>query len=204
MYLRRKVYKRLLEWKAESSMTLEVTGARQVGKTYIIKKFAEETFRKAIYINMLADSGNEFLECIKKARQWEPGQERPQKPLHQALAFYDKEFTDTEDTVVIIDEIQESAVVYNLIREFTRDFHARFIVTGSYLGRVLNKEFKLSAGDLTSIRIETLTFEEFMVAIGKEDLYQRLDMYGKSDVQTMRKRRRLTKFIVRLAGIRQL
>ena len=183
MYLKRKVYDRLVAWKEESQMTLEVTGARQVGKTYIINKFAEENFRKVIYINMLADSGNEFLECIKKARQWEPGQDRPQKPLHQALLFYDKGFTDEEDTVVIIDEIQESSTVYNLIREFTRSFHCRFIVTGSYLGRVLNKEFKLSAGDLTSIRVETLTFEEFMDALGLEEVYKHLGMYGDSDAE---------------------
>lgn len=183
MYLKRKVYERLVAWKEENQMTLEVTGARQAGKTYIINKFAEENFRKVIYINMLADSGNEFLECIKKARQWEPGQDRPRKPLHQALLFYDKGFADEEDTVVIIDEIQESSTVYNLIREFTRSFHCRFIVTGSYLGRVLNREFKLSAGDLTSIRIETLTFEEFMDALGLDEVYKRLGLYGDSDVK---------------------
>lgn len=182
IYLRRSVYGRLLRWKKESCLTLEVTGSRQVGKTYIVRKFAEETFQKVIYINMLETSGDEFLSCIRKARQWEPGRERPQKPIHQAFFFYDKGFTDTGETVVIIDEIQESPVVYNLIREFTRDFCCRFIVIESYPGKVLDKEYKLAAGDLTSIRIETLTFEEFMDAIGKEALYQRLDLYGKSDV----------------------
>lgn len=181
MYLKRKVYDRLLAWKEKSRLTLEVTGARQVGKTYIIRKFAEDNFCKVIYINMLEDSGNEFLECLKKARQWEPGQDRPEKPLHQAFLFYDKAFVDEESTVVIVDEIQESSTVYNLIREFTRSFQCRFIVTGSYLGRVLNKEFKLSAGDLTSIRIETLTFEEFMGAFGLEETYKRLEMYGDSE-----------------------
>lgn len=200
MYLKRKVYNRLVAWKEKSQMTLEVTGARQVGKTYIINKFAEENFRKVIYINMLADSGNEFLECIKKARQWEPGQDRPSKPLHQALLFYDREFTDEEDTVVIIDEIQESSTVYNLIREFTRSFRSRFIVTGSYLGRVLNREFKLSAGDLTSIRIETLTFEEFMDALGLEDVYKRLSMYGDSDAEDYAKAEKAYEVYCQIGG----
>lgn len=200
MYLKRKVYNRLVAWKEKSQMTLEVTGARQVGKTYIINKFAEENFRKVIYINMLADSGNEFLECIKKARQWEPGQARPSKPLHQALLFYDREFTDEEDTVVIIDEIQESSTVYNLIREFTRSFRSRFIVTGSYLGRVLNREFKLSAGDLTSIRIETLTFEEFMDALGLEDVYKRLSMYGDSDAEDYAKAEKAYEVYCQIGG----
>jgi len=200
MYLKRKVYDRLVDWKEKSRLTLEVTGARQVGKTYIIRKFAEENFRKVIYINMLEDSGNEFLECLKKARQWEPGQDRPKKPLHQAFLFYDKGFVDEESTVVIVDEIQESATVYNLIREFTRSFRCRFIVTGSYLGRVLNKEFKLSAGDLTSIRIETLTFEEFMSALGLEEIYKRLGMYGDSEPEDYEKAEKAYEIYCQIGG----
>lgn len=181
MYLKRKVYDKLLDWKDNSTLTLEATGARQVGKTYIIRKFAKENFKTVIYINMLEDSGMEFLECLKVARKWEPGAERPQQPIHNALSLYSKEFADTLDTVVIIDEIQESADVYNLIREFTRKFNCRFIVTGSYLGRTMNMEFKMSAGDLTSLRIETLSFEEFADAYGKAAIYDRMELNGIND-----------------------
>ena len=75
-------------------------------------------------------------------------------------------------------QIQESPTVYNLIREFTRNFHCRFIVTGSYLGRTLNTEFKLSAGDLKSLRIETLDFEEFTEAFGLHEAYEGMGLYG--------------------------
>lgn len=183
MYLKRRVYDRLFAWKRESSLTLEVTGARQVGKTYIINKFADENFKKKIYINMQEDSGEEFLACLKSARSWEPGQVRPEKPIHQAFSLYDKNFTDDTETVIIIDEIQESPVVYNLIREFTRNFQSKFIVTGSYLGRILNSEFKISAGDLTSIRVETLTFEEFAEAFGEGRAFEVADLYGNSEPQ---------------------
>ena len=185
MYLKRKVYEKLLEWRRESSLTLEVSGARQVGKTYIINKFADNEFQKKIYINMLAESGTVFLACLKKARQWEPGQDRPEKPLHAALQLYDKTFADDENTVVIIDEIQESAEVYNLIREFTRDFKSRFIVTGSYLGRILSPDFKMSAGDLTAVRIETLTFEEFMEAMGLGELLAKHQFIGSGDCDSV-------------------
>lgn len=178
MYLKRKIYQNLLSWKAESNLTLEVTGARQVGKTYIIQKFAKENFDAAVYINMLEASGQEFLKCIQKANEWEPGTERPKQPLHKALSLYEPSFQDREETVIIIDEIQESPTVYNLIREFTRNFHCRFIVTGSYLGRTLNTEFKLSAGDLKSLRIETLDFEEFTEAFGLHETYAEMGLYG--------------------------
>ena len=105
MYLKRKIYDKLLIWKRESRLTLEVTGARQAGKTYIIRKFAEENFRHAVYINMLEDSGNEFLECLRTARKWEPGTERPDQPIHRAFSLYSRDFQDDLETVVVIDEI---------------------------------------------------------------------------------------------------
>ncbi|MCM1221797.1 MAG: AAA family ATPase [Lachnospiraceae bacterium] len=178
MYLKRKIYQKLLSWKEESRLTLEVTGARQVGKTYIIRKFADENFAYVVYINMLEASGQEFLDCIRTAAEWKPGTERPEQPLHEAFSLYTADFRDTEETVVIIDEIQESPTAYNLIREFTRNFRCRFIVTGSYLGRTLNAEFKMSAGDLKSLRIETLDFEEFTDAFGLHDTYENMELYG--------------------------
>lgn len=187
MYLKRKIYKKLLSWKEESDLTLEVTGARQVGKTYIIKKFAEENFADVVYINMLEASGQEFLVCIQEAKTWKPGTERPSQPLHKALSLYESAFRDTEETVVIIDEIQESTDVYNLIREFTRNFNCRFIVTGSYLGRTLNTEFKLSAGDLKSLRIETLDFEEFTEAFGMHEAYREMELYGTAHLEEWNK-----------------
>ena len=171
MYLKRTVYEQLLEWKNDNShSTLEVSGARQVGKTYIINKFADENFRKKIYINLFEESGQQFMQCYQQATAWEPGTKRPEHPLHDVFALYDVDFEDTEDTVIIIDEIQESAKVYNRIREFTRQFKAHFIVTGSYLGKIYEPEFRYSSGDLTSLPIYPLSFEEFLQAYD-EGLY---------------------------------
>lgn len=169
MYLKRTIYDRLLEWKNDTSRsTLEINGARQVGKTYIINKFADENFEHKIYINLFDLSGKQFMECYRKATEWTPGSERPESPLHDAFRFYDKTFKDEENTVIIIDEIQESAEIYNRIREFTRQFKAHFIITGSYLGRVLEPEFKYASGDITKLRIYTLSFEEFLEALDGE------------------------------------
>ena len=173
MDIKRQIYQRLIQWKEKSShTTLEVNGARQVGKTYIIKKFTAEYFRHVIYINLFELSGKQFMECYHKANSWEPGQgPRPQNPLHDAFKLFDEDFADTEDTVIIIDEIQESAEVYNRIREFTRQFQCRFIVTGSYLGRIYEPEFRYSSGDVTRLTIYTLSYEEFLEA-GDPELFQ--------------------------------
>lgn len=178
MYIKRQVYDKLIQWKNDGSRTtLEVNGARQVGKTYIIDKFANENFKHVIYINLFELSGEQFVACYRKTMDWQPGQGvRPLSPLHDAFKLFDEDFSDDEDTVVIIDEIQESAEIYNRIREFTRQFRCRFIVTGSYLGRIYEPEFRYSSGDVTKLQIYTLSYEEFLEAIDAELFQKYLDI----------------------------
>lgn len=110
------------------------------------------------------------------------------KWIHNMLTAYDSKFSDNEDTVVIIDEIQESATVYSLIRNFSRDFKAHFIVTGSYLGKTVDKEFFKSAGDVESLTLYPLSFEEFLMARGKAVSYSNIDLFGgssKSDYEDL-------------------
>lgn len=165
MYLKRTVYDQLLDWKNNPiRSTLEINGSRQVGKTYIINKFADENYKHKIYINLFDHSGKDFLKCYKQTSEWIPGTPRPEHPLHDAFQLFDASFEDNDDTVIIFDEIQESAELFNCIREFTRHFQARFIVTRSYLGRVLEPDFRFSSGDVTSLRIFTLSFQEFLEA----------------------------------------
>lgn len=178
-YLKRNVYEQLLLWKkSEHHATLEVSGARQVGKTYIVNKFADEQYRRKIYINLLDFTGELFLERYRELRNEMLHGLQCTNPVYELIKRAYPDFVDSSDTVVIIDEIQESADIYNRIREFTRELKSDFIITGSYLGRILNKEFKYSAGDLDFLEIHTLDFEEFLTACGEETLYKELDLYG--------------------------
>lgn len=180
MELKRNIYQKLIGWKRQDTgRVLELKGARQVGKTYILKKFAKENFRKAIYINMAEPSGEDFMKCFEKATEWNPGEARPEKPLHKALMMYDDKFSDDKETVVIIDEIQESAQIYNQIRTFAREFQAYIIVTGSYLGKTIQSEFFLPAGDMDHMTMETLSFDEFLDVFGERELYETIDLFGK-------------------------
>lgn len=180
--LERTAYKKLLQWKKNAGhSTLEVSGARQVGKTYLVNRFADKEYKQKVYINLLELSGELFLDHYEKLWNEMTQGERFENPVYELIRRYDPSFIDSPDTVVIIDEIQESAEIYNRIREFTRQLSSDFIITGSYLGRILNKEFKYSAGDLDSIEIQTLSFEEFLKAEGKWELYSRLDLYGGSE-----------------------
>lgn len=182
MELKRNIYVKLLEWKKQDTgRVLELEGARQVGKTYILKKFGCENFKRMIYVNMAEPSGQDFLRCFSAATEWNPGEPRPEHPLHDTLKLYDSGFVDSKDTVIIIDEIQESAQIYNQIRTFAREFQAYVIVTGSYLGKTIQSDFFLPAGDTDRLIMETLTFDEFLDVFGERELYESIDLYGKGD-----------------------
>ena len=65
MELKRDIYEKLLDWKKrDSHKVLELRGARQVGKTYILNKFAQENYKTFLYINMVQTTGAEFLACL--------------------------------------------------------------------------------------------------------------------------------------------
>ena len=180
--LKRDIYEELLQWKKRSSgLVLELEGARQVGKTYILDKFAREQYQQYIYINMIGESGEYFLECYKKAYHRSNVQDKSENGMAAVLNMYAPEFVDSKDTVVVIDEIQESPVIYSRIRELAREFSCDFIVTGSYLGKTREKEFFLSAGDTDTLIMGTLSFPEFLGAFGKRNLYERLSLDGMDD-----------------------
>ncbi|MEI3336122.1 MAG: AAA family ATPase [Clostridium sp.] len=183
MYIERHVYKDFLDWKDNSDLVLLVEGARQVGKTYLATKFANENFKNVIYINIADDTGKVFIDILNKYISI--GDEK--KLLLNTLIEYSKTFTNTKDTVVIIDEIQESSLVYNKIRSFNRLMYCRFIVTGSYLGRTsLSNDFWESAGDFKTITIYPLSFREFLGAVGNDvvNLFDTIDLYGNSSKES--------------------
>lgn len=181
MELKRSIYKDLLDWKNKNTgKVLSLEGARQVGKTFALKKFANEHFKQIIYINMAEPSGKILLDCLEQAEHRKIGQRPDEEILHKAMLLYDAAFSDSLDTVIIIDEIQESSKVFNTIRSFSRNFSCYVIVTGSYLGKLLDPAFFLPAGDCDYMTMTTLTFEEFLDAYGKLELFNSLDPYGSS------------------------
>ena len=174
MYFKRDIWKELLYWKDYSDVTLEVQGARQVGKTFILKKFCQENFKQFIYVNMAEKSGKDFLG-IKARVEESVGityQTSSKDNIKQIITQYYPDFVDSFETIILFDEIQESSEIFNLIRIFTREFETKFIVTGSYLGKLLDREFFLPAGDLVSIDMYSMSFPEFLGAFHLRQEYE--------------------------------
>lgn len=199
MYLKRDIYEKLLLWKNQNTgRVLELEGARQVGKTFILEKFAREQYDQFIYINMIGKSGQDFLGYFHEI--YENRNAVRSQPLHQVIKAYDPEFKDDKSTVVVIDEIQESAAIYSRIREFAREFACDFIVTGSYLGRTREKGFFLSAGDTDSLILNTLSFPEFLEAFGLRERYEQLSLTGESSHECYDEINRLFEIYCQIGG----
>lgn len=196
----RDAYEEFVKWKNSLIDTvLLVEGARQVGKTYLVKKFAKENFKNVVYINMLEESGAQFLNSLASIKS--NGDDK--KLIIDSVKSVYNSFNDTNDTVVIIDEIQESSLVYNKIRSFNRNVNSRFIVTGSYLGRVINDTgFWDSIGDTYDITVSTLTFREFLRVVNKYafDIFNNIGLYEDTDKEKHDILRKFFKLYLVLGG----
>ena len=103
MELKRDIYKKLLEWKQDDSgKVLQVSGARQVGKTHILNKFADENFKHSIYISMAEVTGERFIMCLDQAEEWKPGTPMEGEPVHEAVRLFYPAFEDSKDTVLLL------------------------------------------------------------------------------------------------------
>lgn len=183
----RDIYKKISEWKNEynKNKVLFIEGARQIGKTHVIDNFVNNNFKKIIKINLMTED-KELLNLIDaqiiKERLKGKLKREEVNFNHELFKRFSPSFEDCEDFVIVIDEIQEDYKMFNRIRQFAREFKAKFIVTGSYLGlTIMREEFKQSAGDTVTIQMNPMNFSEFIKACGKYELYESLDLYGNSN-----------------------
>ena len=131
--MKRKVMVKLLEWRKSGShrMPMLVYGARQVGKTYVMKELGAETFKNAVYINFEEDRkiGDYFQEDIS-AQQ-----------LIQILENYYNTAIVPDKTLIIFDEIQSCERALTSLKYFAEEAPEYHIIgAGSLLGVALKRK----------------------------------------------------------------
>ncbi len=158
--MKRDFYLKLEEWKNNNILTpLMVVGARQVGKTYIIDKFCKDNFNDYIYINL--------MDNPRIIKIFEQDDNIENKILELKLEL---KRDIKEDTVIFIDEVQESEDIISSLKYFCEsDFPYKIIVAGSLLGVKL-KRFKKSfpVGKVLIEYMYPMSFKEYLIAIGDE------------------------------------
>ena len=160
--MHREKIKELEEWKkSKDRMPLIIRGARQVGKTWIMKEFGKNNYKKVAYVNF---DGNNRMERLFES-------EFDINRIIQGLKIETKVDIDEEDTLIIFDEIQEVPKALTSLKYFcenARQFH--IIAAGSLLGVALHEGTSFPVGKVDFIDLYPLNFQEFLLAIGEENL----------------------------------
>lgn len=173
MYILRDIEKQMVHWLKFDHLTLQIDGGRQVGKTTTILHFAKNHFKNVLYVNLRSITGERFLQLIEKLQEV-PSNCYYLKLIQQFAGMEQLEFTNDSNTVFIIDEIQESKKVYEMVREFTRNLDCKIIITGSYLAKVLN--YFQPIGDVEVLTMYPLSFLEFIQAWGGRNFIENQDL----------------------------
>lgn len=168
--MKRKIYQELLEWKkSDLSQSLLIKGARQVGKTYIIKEYGRREFKNFLYINF------EDQLDMRKAFDEMPNPNEAVKTL-QAYGISQNIFNvEGNETLIFLDEIQLCKRAYSLLKPLTEMKKFRIIASGSMLGINLNGDFLDPGPSVKHVEMVPMDFEEFLWALRGEEIKNVID-----------------------------
>lgn len=171
--MRRNALELLKKWKDDSERKpLILKGARQVGKTWLMKEFGRTCYDNFVYFNF--DEDDELKTIFEKNKN-------PER-IVELLSLISGKRIEKKKTLIIFDEVQECPNALNSLKYFKEnadDYH--IISAGSLLGTLLSQPKSYPVGMVNLINIYPLTFGEFLEAVQPE-LYE---YYGKieKDVQ---------------------
>lgn len=147
--------------KSGSPKILLIDGARQVGKTYIIRHIGQKLFPNYIEINMVEDSlGSRLFANTKSVEDFY---------LQVSMLAGDK-MKEKENTLIFIDEIQAYPHLLTLLKFLSQDNKFTYIASGSLLGVTLSETTSIPMGSIRKVRMFPLDFEEFLYANGMNEL----------------------------------
>ena len=156
--LYRKIQERIDEYFSNgSNKVLVIDGARQIGKSFIIRYMGQKHFRNYIELNLLEDSLNKRLFAdIQNTEDFY---------LRLSMFAGDK-MGDNQNTLVFLDEIQECPRLLTLLKFLKQEDRFTYIASGSLLGVALSKTSSIPMGSIETVHMYPLDFEEFLLANG--------------------------------------
>lgn len=167
--MKRNAIKELYEWKENNDRKpLVILGARQVGKTWLMKEFGKEAYKKCAYVNF------EDNDDLRGMFEHDFDIQRIIANLQWAT-----DVTIDEDTLIILDEIQEAPRGITALKYFQEkapQYHV--IAAGSLLGIAMHKNDSFPVGKVDFMNLYPLSFYEFLNAVGEKkmiDLLQAKD-----------------------------
>lgn len=159
--LKRKIYQSLIEWKKQTEkMCLVVKGARQVGKTFIIDKFARENYENYVYINFDENPGYKVIF---------DGDLDVNNLIKQISLRVPNVSLVPHKTIIFLDEIQNCPNARTALKFLALDKRFDVIASGSLLGINYKEVESFPVGYTEQLEMYSLDFEEFLWANGIEE-----------------------------------
>lgn len=144
-------------FKTSSGKILLIDGARQTGKTYIVRYVGQKLFKNFIEINMIEDSlGDKLFAQVKNIDDF----------YLQLSMIAGSKMDKKENTLIFIDEIQAYPHLLTMLKFLAQDGRYTYITSGSLLGVTLAQTPSIPMGSIRRIRMFPLDFEEFLYANG--------------------------------------
>jgi len=160
-FMRRNIIRELEAWKrSDRRKPLILNGARQVGKTYSLREFAERGYKNTVYVN---------LETDLSTAAYFDGDISPERVIRYLEAYAGEPIIPGE-TLIIFDEIQSCERALTALKYFCEQTPEHHIAAaGSLLGVAVNrKKSSYPVGKVDTVTMYPLTFEEFLCAVGEE------------------------------------
>ena len=172
--MKRLIYTDLIKWKASTTRKpLILLGARQVGKTYILKQFGKNEFKNVVYVNC---HQNEFTNNLFHNLMTD-------RIVTEIERYYDVRIVGGE-TLLIFDEIQEAHNGIASLKYFCEDKPELHVVAaGSLLGISLRSDESYPVGKVETLRMYPMSFMEFLAAKGRQGL---VDVLGGLEWDSMK------------------
>lgn len=158
---------KLLKWKqSKRRKPLIIEGARQVGKTWLMKEFGRQSYADTVYINF--DSNSRMAELFASDLDTDR--------LIMGLELYVGHKIDPNNSLLVFDEVQEVPRALASLKYFYENAPQYHIVcAGSLLGIALHQGTSFPVGKVDFLKLYPLSFKEFLMATGKEQFAALLD-----------------------------
>ncbi len=157
----------LLNWKKKKNKKpLVIRGARQVGKTWLMKTFGDAEYENTVYINF---DNNQQMKALF---EMDMNTDR----LITGLELYSGHKINADNTLLIFDEVQEVPKALTALKYFNENApEYQIICAGSLLGVAMHKGTSFPVGKVEFMDLYPLSFTEFMRAMGKEQFVELIE-----------------------------
>lgn len=178
--MQRDILDKLIQWKTKPNhKPLIIQGARQVGKTWVMKHFGEQAFEQVAYINF---DNNPRMKTLFLG-------DYDINRLILGLKIESGVDIQADNTLIIFDEVQEVPQALSALKYFYENAPQFYIVAaGSLLGVSLHHQVSFPVGKVDFLPLYPMTFHEFLTALGQSDLVQLLEMQDWSLISAMKSR----------------